>query len=126
MQLWEPFKDRNMMWIETMNEVTEIFLLYNLQMYTEWIGDPEVRHQIGWCFIAVVATYMLVHLSMLIRGSIARMRLSLKKCRHNKRLKLAEKRKKQRQRDPEMVVDIIFNKYVLPNRRRQAAEERNR
>ena len=33
-----------MMWIETMNEVTEIFLLYNLQMYTEWIGDPEVRH----------------------------------------------------------------------------------
>ena len=29
-QLWEPFKERKMIWIETMNEVTEIFLLYNL------------------------------------------------------------------------------------------------
>jgi len=62
-----------------MNEVTEIFLLYHMAMFTSWVESPEVRHKIGWSFMAVVAVYMIIHLSLLIRGSIANLRRSCRK-----------------------------------------------
>lgn len=72
---------KKMTWLETFNEVIEIFLLYHMNMFTQWIADPKVRYQVGWSFIAVICGYMMLHLSMMIRTSCKNM---IDKCKRNK------------------------------------------
>lgn len=94
-QWWEPFKHRKMQRLETMNEMTEIYLLYHMQMFTDWILDPEVRFMTGWSFIGVIAVYMAVYLFLLIRGTIINLRLKCKKAKYKLKVKKAMQKKQE-------------------------------
>ena len=67
---YQPFEEVKIFRLEVMNELTNIFLLFHLLMFTEWVGDPEVRYSIGWSFIGFTIANMLVHFSLMIIGMV--------------------------------------------------------
>ena len=74
-----------------MNESTEILLLYHMQTFTSWISEPEVRHQAGWSFIAVIGLYMAIHMSFMIRGTIHNFKLKCKRMKMKSKVSKMQK-----------------------------------
>ena len=50
--------------IELFNECTVIFACYHLLTFTDWIGDFEVKFQLGWSLIAVVILNVLINFTI--------------------------------------------------------------
>lgn len=80
-QWYKPFLHPRMARIETFNELVEILLLYLMQMFTHFVPDAEIRYTLGWVFIAVLACYLAVHFTMLIRSSVG---VTIFKCKRYK------------------------------------------
>lgn len=55
--------------MEVFNECTIVMLSYCLMCFTQWVPEVETRHRIGWVFVGVALTNILVHLTFLTYGS---------------------------------------------------------
>ena len=52
--------------LETFNECTMLVLLYVLMLFSDFVGNPENRSQVGIFYILVVAFFGAVHLSIML------------------------------------------------------------
>ena len=67
--MWfKPFEENFYTGIEVLNEITVIFLLYFMLMFTDWVPSSELRYDLAWFFIAIVALNVSVHLFFLAKG----------------------------------------------------------
>ena len=48
--------------METFNECTNMVVLYMLMLFSDFVGKPETRSQIGLIYIGVIICFALVHL----------------------------------------------------------------
>ena len=62
-----PFEENFYTRIEVLNEVTTMFLLYTMLCFTDWVGSPEQRYEIGYFFIAFIILNISVHLFFLAK-----------------------------------------------------------
>ena len=74
--------------METFNEVTNIFLMYHLQCFCDFVPDAQMRSEIGKSFIAFTALNLAVHLYFLGRDFCHKMKgCCCKKCVERRRKK---------------------------------------
>lgn len=65
---YKPFEENFYTGIEVLNEITVIFLLYFMMMFTEWIPQAEQRYFLAWFFIFIVSLNVSIHLFFLAKG----------------------------------------------------------
>jgi hypothetical protein len=64
-----------------MNECTAIALTYGLLCFTDFVPSEETRSEIGYYYILVTCTNILVHLIVLMIENVYRIKLVCKKHR---------------------------------------------
>ena len=57
----EPLKERRANQLELFNEVSIMFVIYNMMCFTPFVPDIEVRHNLGFFVCAIVAINILVN-----------------------------------------------------------------
>ena len=62
----EPLKGRRANQIELFNEVSIMFVIYNMVCFTPFVPDIEVRHNLGFFVCALVTINILVNFSGII------------------------------------------------------------
>ena len=70
--LWyKPLDSRRANLTEVFNDVTLLLLTYLLWCFTDWIREPETRHNLGFVFIGVSLGNICTHLiTMLVETAI--------------------------------------------------------
>ena len=67
--------------MEIFNEVTNLILVYHMLTFTDWVGDPAMRFNLGYSVMLAVLINVTVHFSFLIGSTIKKVKLSItKKC----------------------------------------------
>ena len=54
--------------------------IYCLTLFTDFVGDPAIRSNCGYGFIALIGIYVLVHMCILVTASVIAAKWALKKC----------------------------------------------
>ena len=85
MSIW-PFETYFAAKIEVFNECTNILLLYGLMMFTDFVPDAQMRFNLGFCYIGVTLSNILLHLTVLIAGSLALLRKTIRKALYKRRV----------------------------------------
>ena len=65
-----PFEEDLFTKLEVLNEITTVFLLYCMLCFTDWVPGADTRYTIGWVFILITCTNLLIHLSLLAKNGI--------------------------------------------------------
>ena len=66
----EPFKDRHVNKFEIFNEVTVMFVMYNIMCFTPFVPDVEVRYKLGFVVCALITFNILVNLSRMVKPAL--------------------------------------------------------
>ena len=64
--------------METFNECVNLVILYMLMLFSDYVGDPETRSNIGVVYICVIIFFASVHLSLLFGDSFKKVYRKLK------------------------------------------------
>ena len=100
MLYYQPFEEVKIFRLEVMNELTNIILLYHLFFFTDFVGDAEVRYQIGWSFIAVTAGNMFVHFTLMVINMVCDLKEKIQN-------KCCPKPEPPEEEKPEVKVEVI-------------------
>ena len=65
--------------LEIFNDATLLFLVYLLWSFTDMVGEPESRHELGFFFIGVIVFNISVQLALMLIQSIVDIRLKCKR-----------------------------------------------
>ena len=79
LQLAKPLDSNFANNLETFNEIANIFTLYLLLCFSDYVTSAEVRSSCGWFYIGIICLYALVHLSIIFRDSIKKVSRQVKK-----------------------------------------------
>ena len=66
LQWWKPMEDKYSTNMETFNECCMIALLYTMMMFSDFVGEPEMRSFLGIWYIGTVCAFAAVHLSIML------------------------------------------------------------
>lgn len=70
--------------LETINEVFTYLSLYCVLCFSDFVGEPEMRSECGTVLIGIVSAYAVIHVSILLFGTIKSITETLKRrCCHN-------------------------------------------
>ena len=83
---FEPLETRSAVWFEVVNEYTTLIILILLMCMSDFVTDLEVKHDIGFVFIAVVCLFAAVHIVPMFVKSAKRLQLYLKRFINRRRL----------------------------------------
>ena len=64
-----PFDKPIFTMLEIMNEITSILLLYHMFCFTDWVPEAETRYLMGWSFIGITCSNLVLHVVMLCFNS---------------------------------------------------------
>ena len=92
LQLEQPFESKFDTWVETSNECVTLAAMYFLMCFTDFVPLAEDRDMLGSYYIALILTFVSIHVLILLSGVFISLKLSLKKRKQKKEMK---KRKKQ-------------------------------
>ena len=86
--LWYmPLDSRKANLLEVFNDCTLLMLTYLLWCFTDIVGEPETREQLGYVFISVSLGNIAVHILMMLCETGFRVKLSYKKCMNKRKAK---------------------------------------
>ena len=74
-----PLESKQATNMETFNELANLFSLYLLMCFTDFVGQAKTRSMCGWAFILLLCAYAFVHISSLIFDSIAKLKQKIKR-----------------------------------------------
>ena len=79
--LWvvQPFEEIKVTRLEIMNELCNFLLLYHVIMFSGMVPESEDRYMLGWSFIGVVISNLLVHMSLLVIETYNNIRVTCKR-----------------------------------------------
>lgn len=66
LQWGQPLETRFATNMETFNECTTLFVLYVVLSFSDFVGEPETRNQMGFVLIGIISTNVLVHIINLV------------------------------------------------------------
>ena len=73
-----PLDSKFANWMEILNEMTTMYILYMVLCFSDFVIDPATRHMCGYMFIGVLATFVLIHLSFLVVSTYKAIRHSIR------------------------------------------------
>ena len=77
--LWYmPMESRFANLIECFNDCTLLLLTYHLWCFTDIVGEPETRYELGYVFIGVSMGNVGVHFVFMLLVTLSRAKLALK------------------------------------------------
>ena len=79
-----PFEEYNMNKQEIFNELCVLTSSYFMILYTEFIGDYEMKYMIGWFQIGLIAFNIFGNMSVMVAMSVNNIKLKIKKRRNKK------------------------------------------
>ena len=65
--------------MEIFAEITNLFLMYHVLLFTDFVSDVEVRYGIGFSFIGCMGIFISVHLFLMIKDTLHKFRNSARK-----------------------------------------------
>jgi len=80
LQWFSPLESPTAKWMETFAEITNLFVLYLLMCFTDFVTDPEMRNTLGYSYIGVVCQYAAVNIIVILIDTCVSSKLSLKFC----------------------------------------------
>ena len=87
--LWYmPLESTRANLFEVFNDVTLLLLTYLLWCFTDWIVEPETRHELGFIFIAISLGNVALHLFTMVLESLRGIK---EKCKQRIARKMIEK-----------------------------------
>ena len=89
-----PMVDKRTMVMEVFNECTIVCLLYHLMCFSDFVPDAEIRSKLGLSYIALALFNILVHLCLISRDTL--LKLKSKICKKCIEKRLVERAKLQR------------------------------
>ena len=75
-----PMEDYFTNRMEIFGEITNLFLMYHVLLFTDFVRDVQLRYAIGFSFIGFMAIFIVVHLFLMLKDT-------LQKCRDSARRK---------------------------------------
>jgi len=57
-------------WMETISELTTLLVLYMLMLFTDFVGEPENRSELGIAYICIIIAFASVHVVILLVDTI--------------------------------------------------------
>ena len=91
---YKPFEDNFFNYIEVMNEITAILLLYVMFSFTDWIPDAGNRYDYAWFFIGITSLNLLVHIFFLMKENIKLVQLKYRKWMNKRKSKHSKKNRR--------------------------------
>ena len=82
-----PFRIHKTTKTELMNEAVTMCLSYFLFCFTDWIAEANTRYLIGYLFITVISTLLLVHLSIIAYETVTNTKDNIKRLKYKRRAK---------------------------------------
>ena len=79
LQWTRPLASKMDNFIETFNEVANIFTLYLLMCFSDFVPERLTRNQVGWFFIGLLGVFASVHILIISRESLWNLFGKLKK-----------------------------------------------
>ena len=78
--LWYmPLESKKANLVEVMNDCTVLLLTYHLWCFTDFVGEPETRHELGFVFIGTSLSNILVHLLLMLSQTVYHLKLRCKR-----------------------------------------------
>ena len=62
----KPFDSPEANKIETFNMAVQIMLLYIMMCFSDFTDGPEIRHELGMVFVALVCAFIIFHVLILL------------------------------------------------------------
>jgi len=63
----EPYQDNRVNKFEIFNEVTIMFVMYNILCFMPFVPDVEVRYRLGFLVCALISLNILINFSRIIK-----------------------------------------------------------
>ena len=79
--------------MEVMNDCTIMLLTYHLWCFTDIVGEPMTRHNLGYTFIAVSLSNIMVHMAFMIGETAHNVKLRCKRCKNRREARKALQRR---------------------------------
>lgn len=90
-----PCLSSNLNMLELSNEFLVLFCAYYMMLFTDYVGDPELRYKFGWGYIGMLGFGMLFNLLNLMLTSIRGIKNNIIRCRKWNRSLAAEKQQQE-------------------------------
>ena len=55
--------------MEIFGEILNLLLMYHVLLFTDFVGDVDMRYNIGYSFILYIAIFICIHLYFMLRGT---------------------------------------------------------
>ena len=57
--------------MEIFGEILNLLLMYHVLLFTDFVGDVDMRYNIGYSFIIYIAIFICIHLYFMLKGTYA-------------------------------------------------------
>jgi len=85
---WDrPLENRFAAGLQTFNECTTLVILYIVMCFSNFVGDPIMRSELGLVFVGVVSFNVFCHIVNMFVQIICRTKMRARNCWHNFRVK---------------------------------------
>ena len=85
-----PLEPKRANHMEVMNDCTIMLLTYHLWCFTDIVGEPKTRHNLGYAFIGVSLSNIIVHMSFMVGETVHNIKLRCKRCKNRRNAKKAQ------------------------------------
>ena len=75
----QPYNEKVMNFLDSMNEVVSIFVIYFILLFTDFVPDAKVRYMLGWPMIAVTSLAIATHILVMAYGQLKELKLVCKR-----------------------------------------------
>ena len=68
--LAKPLKTEAMNYMEILNEILTLLIMYHIFCFTDFVPDPEVRYALGYTCLAFNFNHLLANVYFIMRDSL--------------------------------------------------------
>ena len=76
----KPFDVDLMLKAEILNEIGILIVSYTLFWFTDYVVDPSLEFDLGWCVVSMILLLVLVNIVIFGIALVRKIKLSIKKC----------------------------------------------
>mmetsp|Transcript_169 Transcript_169/g.310 ORF Transcript_169/g.310 Transcript_169/m.310 type:complete len:94 (-) Transcript_169:185-466(-) len=84
-------------WVETTNELTTLLILYMLMLFTDFVGEPEERGDLGIAYISIIIAFAIAHGIILLVSTIMLLIKKIRGCCYRRKMKKIQQLRAQQQ-----------------------------
>ena len=80
----KPFDVDLMLKAEILNEIGILMVSYTLFWFTDYVVDPSLEFDLGWCIVGMILLLVLINMVIFGIALVRKTKLSIKKCMNSR------------------------------------------